>query len=164
MSFRDQILGYAYLALLKQGIADFVSLCFEECVCHAAADQHDIDHPDESLQHHYFVRDFGTANNCCERSPRVLQGRSQEVDLFFHQEACDTRQEVCDPFRRGMGTMRGSESIIDVHLTKRCELARKGCVVFLFCFMEAQIFQQQYLARTQSFCLCFNLWPDAISC
>src|SRR5690349_20513960 len=63
-----------------------------------------------------------------------------------------------------MGAVRSTEGIIDIEIAERGQLLRKGWIVLLFLRVEAQVFQQQDLARLQRSGLRFDLRPDTIGC
>ena len=53
--FRNQLFGDIDFALFKKGIADLVAFSFQEGIGHATADQQNINHADQALQHRYLV-------------------------------------------------------------------------------------------------------------
>src|SRR5713101_4209757 len=159
----NQVAGHLHFTCFEERVPDLVALRFEKSICHPTADQEYINHPNEPLQYGYLIRNFGAANDSSKWSPGFLQGRPQEIDLLFHQEARHARQVVCHAFRRCMSAMCRAESIVDIDVAERGESPGEVRVVFLFFFVKAQVFQQQYLPRLQRFRLCLDFWSGTIS-
>src|SRR5256714_6857318 len=71
---------------------------------------------------------------------------AQGYHLALHQESGDGRQVLRDPHRRGVGSVRGAEGIVDIELAEGGQLPGKGRVVLRFAGIEADILQHHNLA------------------
>ena len=92
---------------------------------------------------------------CSSAAPR-------KFELLLHQEARDGGQVVRDALGAGVGAVRGAKGVVDVDIAERGKLLREGGIVRLFLRMEAQVFEQQHLARLQRSRLRLDLRPDAV--
>ena len=70
-------------------------------------------------------------------------------DFLLHQQAQRGGQQVGHALGRGVGAVRGAEGVVDIDIAERGQLRGEGGVVGLFFGVEAQVFQQQHLARAE---------------
>ena len=69
------------------------------------------------------------------------------VELALHEQAGVGRQQLGDPDRRGVRAMRRPERVVDVDVGVRRERRREVRVVGLLLGVEAQVLEQEDLAR-----------------
>src|SRR5690606_41406715 len=76
---------------------------------------------------------------------------SQRIQLGLEQRACASdRRETRDAMRGGLGTVRGTESVVDVDIAQCRHLARQGFVVLLFAGVDAAVLQDRKSTRLNS--------------
>ena len=131
-----------------------LSLRVEERVRHGAADEQRIHLAEQRVDDFDFVRDLCPANDGDERTVRLCHGFAQIVEFFLHQEPCCTLSavsfdEVSNAFGGSVGSMRGTECVVDVDFAERCKLFCKCGIVLFFFSMETKVFEQQGLPGFQ---------------
>ena len=95
-----------------------------------------------------FVRKPSLPPESPQRASPALKRLTHVVQFFFHQQTCGRLlNETRDTFGRRVGAMRTAEGVIDVNLAQRGKLRGKLRIVRLFFGMEAQVLEQQHLAR-----------------
>ena len=67
-----------------------------------------------------------------------------------------------DAFCRGVGAVRGAESVVDVKIAKGGELARETRVVCFFFGVEAEVLQQYHVAGLHLRYRILRLRADAV--
>src|SRR5258708_7768600 len=149
MGFRllQKVSGECDLVLFDQTLADGFALRLEEGVCHASADDENVDFAEQVLDDSDFVADFGASKDGDEGVLGVLQDATQILQLFFHkQTGGGFLKEFGDANRGSVGTMSGAEGVVDVEFGELGELLRKMFVVLFFFGVEAEVFEEQRLA------------------
>ncbi len=134
----------------EQALADGPALGHQEGVGHAAADDEGVDAIHEVLEDPELVRDLGTADDGRERLGRRLEQRRERDDLALHEQAGVGRQVGRHADRRGVGTMRRAEGIVDVDVGIGRQRLRELGVVGLLLGVEAQVLEQDRLARLEA--------------
>ena len=136
---------------------------FHEGIGHGAAQQQDVNLRHQVLDHADLVGNFGAAENRHKWTRRIFQYPPQVLQFFLHEQA---GRRLLDEFRDacggGMRAMRRAKSIVHVNITERRQLPRKLFVVGFFFRVEAQILQQQRLARFQLANHFFSFPPNAV--
>ena len=74
----------------------------------------------------------------------------ESVDLALHEQAGVGRQELGDADGRGVRAVGRAEGVVDVDVGVRGELRRELRVVGLLLGVEAQVLEQEHLARSQA--------------
>ena len=80
----------------------------------------------------------------------VLEQLREHLDLALHQQPGVGRQELGDADRRGVRPVRRPERVVDVDVGVRRERRGEGRVVRLLLGVEAQVLEQQHLARPEA--------------
>ena len=88
--------------------------------------------------------------------------RGQHLELALHQQARIARDELRDADRRGVGAVRGPERVVDVHVGVGGERGRELGVVLLLGRVEAQVLEEQQLARPEPVDRVFRADPEGI--
>ncbi len=72
------------------------------------------------------------------------------IELAHHQESGRAlRDESCDSDRRGVGAMRRAEAVVHIDLFVARQFMREVAIVGFLFFVEAQIFEQDRIARLE---------------
>ena len=168
--------------VLMQGVADLAALGLDEGIAHAAADDQVVHLADEVLQHGELGGDLGAADDGGEGALGVLEHVVDGLDLAFHQvaEHLVVGEVVGDEGGGGVGAVGGAESVVDVAVGIGGEgldelllagldgslggllllvggiLGESAGLAFLL-GVEAEVLEQQGLARLQGSGLCVGL-------
>ncbi len=86
----------------------------------------------------------------------------QRIELGEHELASVSREVVGHAYHGSVGAMGRGEGVVDVDLAKRRELSRELGVVLLLLGMEADVLEQQHLARLQPAHSGLGDRPDAV--
>ena len=138
----EQIRSQSDVLAVKQRIADGMSLCFQEGVCHAAADYEAVALGQKVFDDADLVGNLRTAEDGDERTFRIFQSLTHDVKFLTDQEARHGRNVCCDTSSGGVRAVYGSECVGDIDIRKRSELLGKRGVVLFFFGIEAYILQQ----------------------
>ena len=93
----------------------------------------------------------------------MLERLAEIGDFFFHQQAGHGGLEVVrNALSRGVRAVRGAEGVVHVDLGQRGQRLGEGRIVGLFFGVEAQVFEQQHLARLELARHLFGNFADAI--
>src|SRR5208337_1361665 len=129
----QKVAGEFDLVFFDQTLADRFALRLEEGVGHAAADNEDVDFAEQVLDDPDLVAHFGAAEDGDERALGVLQGATQILQLFFHEQAGGGfLHEPGNPDGGSVGAMGGAEGVVDVEIGEPGELLGKILVVGFF--------------------------------
>ena len=80
----------------------------------------------------------------------VLEELREHRDLALHQQPGVGRQELGDPDGRGVGAVGRPEGVVDVDVRVRRQLLGELRVVLLLLGVEAQVLEEEELARPES--------------
>ena len=139
--------GDVELVGFDEGPTSRLALRVEEGIGHASADDDGVGFFKQVVDDADLVGDLGPADDGDEGLVWLCQGFAHIGELFFHQQTGGgVRDEVGDAFRRGVGPVGAAEGVVDVDVAKAGELFRKGGVVGLFFWVEAEVFKQEGLA------------------
>src|SRR5256886_2638329 len=142
----EQRSRHLQLVALPRRAAHPQALRLQEGAGHRAPDAEAIDAPQQAAQDPDLRRNLRAAHDRHQRMRGIGHDPAQGDDLALHQESGDGRQVLCDPHRRGVGSVRGAERIVDIKLAEGGQLPGKGRVVFGFAGIEADILQHHNLA------------------
>jgi len=142
--------GVVDAVVLGQALADRLALGEKERVRHAAAQDQDVDLRQEVVDDADLVRDLGPAQDRRERPPRILEETAEHLDLTFHEEPGVGRQDLGDADRGCVCAMGCPERVVDVDVGVGGELRGECRVVLLLRGMEAEVLQEDRLARAHS--------------
>ena len=95
------------------------------------------------------VRDLEAAEHDDERPRRVAQQAAEDLQLADHQQAGHRRQVVRDALGGGVGAVGRAEGVVDVDVGEAGQLLREDGVVGRLLGVEAQVLEQQHLARRE---------------
>ena len=95
------------------------------------------------------ARHLGAADDRRERPLGPLEEPRQRLDLALHEQAGIGGQQLGDADRRGVGAVGRAECVVDVELGVVGQRLREGRVVLLLLDVEAEVLEQQRLARPQ---------------
>ena len=137
------------LILLDQALAQCQPTGGKEGIGHAAADEHGLAARQEHLEHLELVRHFRPADDGVERSRRATEEAGERLDLALHEQAGNGREMMGDALGAGVGAVRGPEGVVDVEFGKAGQRRGEFGVVGLLGRVEAQVFEQQQVARAQ---------------
>ena len=144
---RDDLAGVLDAIRLGQALADRLALGEEEGVGHPAADDEDVDLAREVVEDLDLVGDLGAADDRGEGALRLFHERRQELDLPLHEEADVGGQDRRHAVGRRVGAVRGAEGVVDVDVGVGGERLGEVGVVLLFFRVEAEVLEQEALAR-----------------
>jgi hypothetical protein len=103
--------------LVKDRLADRVTLILEEGVGHAATDDHLVNFVQQIFNNKDLVGDFGTTEDRQEGSDWLLDGTGDVAQLLGHQQTCSLAREVTANHGT-VGTMGSTEGIVDVNVAE----------------------------------------------
>jgi hypothetical protein len=134
-----------------EGFAGGLALRVEEGVGHAAADDDGVGFGwaivEEVVDDADLVGDLGAADDGDEGLVGFGEGLAHVGELFLHEEAGGGfLDEVGDAFGGGVGAVCAAEGVVDVDVAEGGELFAEGGVVGLFFGVEAEVFEQEWLA------------------
>mmetsp|Transcript_60295 Transcript_60295/g.95492 ORF Transcript_60295/g.95492 Transcript_60295/m.95492 type:complete len:424 (-) Transcript_60295:56-1327(-) len=163
--------------LIIEGAADgHAILDLQKGVCHAAADNHNVDlvkHIHDQLN---FVADLGTTKNGQDRLGRSLQNLGEGAQLLAHQITGTLHFEALSN-HGAVSTMSSAEGIVAVHVRQFPDGGTEGSDLVLLCLnlvsfgihalafflhVESQVLQQDDAARCRVCTSCLNLGPNAV--
>ncbi len=140
-------LATSVLSVSTRGFSGGLALCVEEGVGHASADDDGVGFGEKVIDDHYFVGDFGSADDGDEGLDGVGNCLAEIGELFVHEEAGGGLfDEVGDAFRGGVGAVGAAEGVVDIDVAEAGELFGEDGIVGLFFGMEAEVFEQEGLA------------------
>ena len=123
----------------------------EERVGHAAADQQLVDPLKHALQHAQLGGDLRAADDRDERPLRVLQDAAEDVELLLHQEAGRRRQVASRcPAVEACARWAAPNASLTYRSPSEASCLRERRVVLLFLGVEADVLQQQHVARLRA--------------
>jgi hypothetical protein len=135
---------------LDQRAPDRVAQRAQEGEGHAAADEQAVHLADQVLDERDLVRDLGAAEHGHQRPLRRFEDAAERGQLAQHQQARRRWLQVArDGGDGGVGAVRRREGVVDVAVGQLGELPGEAVVVLLFLGMEAQVLEQEHLARLQ---------------
>ena len=112
-------LRFAGQVMLAERLADVDAARGEKGVGHAAADDQMIDLAEQVAEHGKLGRDLGPADHRATGRSGLPSARSSALQLRLHRPAGKARQQMRDAFGRGVGAVRGGESVVDVIVAER---------------------------------------------
>ena len=164
LCFLDHFLAVVKLGVIHKRSADFVALCLDEGICHAAADDEGIALFKKIGDDVQLVSNLGTAEDCDERTNRILNCIAEELDLLLHKISDCAGTALCADIlgydgNRSMCSVSGAECIADIIVSEISELLCKAlsCLFRLGLFLasEAGILKKYNVAVLHiSNCLC----------
>src|SRR5437016_11242799 len=93
----------------------WLTLSFEKCVRHSAADNERVNFCEKALNNGNLVAHLGATQNRNERLLRMRHGPAQVFEFLFHQQASGGfLYKFRNPNRGGVRAMCCTESVIDV--------------------------------------------------
>ena len=107
---------------LAKRFADVAPFRGEECVRHRAADHQHIDFCDEVFEQRDLGRNFRAADHRHHRMHGIAERLVQMLELCLHRAPRSGRQQMRQPFRRGVRAVRGRKRIVDVDVAQAREL------------------------------------------
>ena len=105
-----------------QAVLHVQALGGQEGIRHAAADDELVAFGEQGFHNQDLVADLCAAENGNIGMFRIGDGAPKIFQFLFHQETGDSRQEVRHAFGGGMGAVRRTKCIVDVHITQRGHL------------------------------------------
>ena len=150
LSFFQRGLRQVDLVFFHQGVSDVFAQGLQECVGHAAADDHLVGFFQHVFNHADLVGYLGTANDGHEGVFRVIHGFAQHVHFLFHQESETVFREVGRNADSGcMCTVYGTECIFHKYVTQACPVLAQFRIVLGFAFFITGVLDQQDLTVLQ---------------
>ena len=132
-----------------QAVLHGIALGSQEGIGHAAADDQLVALGQQILNDRDLVADLGAAQDGNVGMLRIGGGATQVLQLLFHQETGDGRQEARHALGGGVSAVRRAEGIVDVHLAQSCQRLRQLQIVLLLAGVEAGVLQHQHVARLE---------------
>ena len=92
-----------------------------------------------------------TADDDDERTGRILQKRSHELDFLLDKETGVSGQVMSDTLGGGMGAVGGAERVVHVQIAIGSQLLGELGIILLLARIEADVFQKQDVSRLLGF-------------
>ena len=140
------ILGQLNLVRLADGGADGIAQSVHKGVSHTAADDQGIDLFQQVVDNADLVGNLGAAQDGDEGTLRVGQGGAHDGNFLLDQVAADSGEVIGHAGGRGMGSVGGAESVVDIDLSQRGHSLGQLGIIFGFALFKADVFQQLDLA------------------
>ena len=141
------VFGGVDQVVFAQGLAYRVAGCGQEGVGDAAADDDLVTHFFQGVEDVQFGGDFGAANDGHHWLGRVVEGLAEGVEFGCQQRAgAGFGSELRHTVGGGLGAVGGAEGVHHVDIAQGSVLLGEVFVVFLFAFVEADVFKQHHFA------------------
>ena len=147
--FYHHFFAVADFLFVEKRRANLVTLSFEECIRHTAADNKRIALFQKVGYNVQLIRDLCPAENCHEGTFGVFKRVSHNLKLFFDKEAANggfNNAVFNDSGGGSVGAVRRAKRIVYVNFGVIRKLFAEAFVLFLFFPVEAQVFQKYRLA------------------
>eukprot|EP00968_Pinguiococcus_pyrenoidosus_P000792 scaffold47_cov258-Pinguiococcus_pyrenoidosus.AAC.119 len=132
---------------LDKGRADLLATGLEEGEHHTTADDELVNLLEHGLDHTDLGGDLGSTDDGRERALGLGNGTLEVVKLLLEEEASNGGVEVLgDTLGGGVGTVRGTESVIDEEVEGGSELLGEGRLVGGLLRVEADVLQEDAVA------------------
>ena len=150
----------------QKRFSDASALSLAECIRHSAADDQGIYLVQQIFNYRNLTGNLCSAQDGNERSLRVVDSISKEIDLFLHQIS-DYRgiHELGHTHIGAVCTVCGSECIIYKYVTQRSQLFAESLAVFCLLCSVTGIFKKDHITVLHSLnsCLCVRSYYLRIS-
>ena len=120
----------------------------QEGYAHSAADEDVIQLVQQVFQYQDLVADLGPAQQRCQWTLRRLQGPAHGFYFSLHQQSHGRWKQFRQTHGRGMSAVSNGECVHDEAIGERGQVPAELRVVFLFAGVEAEVFQQNDVARS----------------
>src|SRR3972149_331223 len=145
----SRVLGPTSSAL-HQGTSHRTPDRLQEGVRHPPAQEERIHLPDKIPEDPDLVRDLGPSQHRHEGMLRRGEEFAEVFDLPSQEEAGRGHGDnTSDASRRGMGAVRSSKGVVDIHVAQPRERPGGLPPILLLLRMEAQVLQEEDLARAE---------------
>ena len=159
------------LVLLQQGLTNLVTLCVSKGVTHAATNQDGVSLTNQVVNHGELIGHLSAAHDHHERTLRVIQGLSQNVNFLLHQVTQVCRQTLSNVVHGSVLTVNRTECVVHVCavLAGQCnqfvgKLAALCVVLGGLASVIANVLENQDLAVSQASCLSLSILANQVGC
>jgi hypothetical protein len=136
------LLGGLNKVVLDQRGTNLISLGFQESENHATSNDDDVALVQEGLQDCDLGGDLGSTDDSGHWLLSVLDGSIKVFELLSEEESRHRGlEELGDTFSGSVGTVGGSERVIDVNVERGGELLNKAGLVLLLLLVESGVLE-----------------------
>ena len=163
MGLGQDLLGQRHLVGLVERFADLFALGEAEGVGHAAADEDGVGFLEQGAENADFVAHLGPAQDDKERTLGIGELCAEVAEFFLHEQAGGGfLGEAGTGLGGGVGAVGRAEGVVDVKLGGAEELLGEGGIVLFLLGMEADIFQEEDIARLEGGAELVGFGADAV--